>query len=155
MDMGSILIGLALAIAVATFVARPLIQGEGEKITEVDRRLSELQAERDRVLSRIQELDMDFTMGKIMEEHYHSQRDVLMLYGAEILKELDVKAGMVSTPKDPVALDDEIEAAVVRIRTQDGSKTPVSCPTCNEAVQKGDRFCTHCGTPLKQQEVRE
>jgi hypothetical protein len=153
MDIGSILIGLALAIAVAAYVIRPLIVGGGELITEVDHRLSELQAERDRVLSRIQELDMDFAMGKILEEHYRSQRNELMRYGAEVLKELDERAGLDATPREPVRLDDEIESAVARIRGAEGQESPEFCPACGEQVQKGDRFCTHCGTALKQGEA--
>jgi hypothetical protein len=155
MDIGSILIGLALAIAVAAYVIRPLLQGEGEMITEVDRRLSELQAERDRVLTRIQELDMDFTMGKILEENYRGQRNELMLYGAEILRELDTKAGLESSSAKPISLEEEIESAVVRIRSTGSSSGSVFCPSCSEQVQKGDRFCTHCGTSLKQEEARK
>jgi hypothetical protein len=154
MDIGSILIGLSLAIIVAAYVIRPLIQGGGEKITEVDRRLSELQAERDRVLTRIQELDMDFTMGKILEDSYQNQRNELVLYGAGILKELDARVGLESTASEPVSLEDEIESAVLRIRGTGGSKTPEICPTCGEQVQKGDRFCTHCGSSLEQEEIR-
>lgn len=154
MDLGSILIGLALAIAVAAYVIRPLVQDGGEVITDVDRRLSELQAERDRVLTRIQELDMDYAMGKILEEDYRSQRDELMLYGADILKELDAKAGLESSPVAAVGLEDEIESAVARLRSTGGTSAPGFCPSCGEQVLKGDRFCTHCGTSLKQEEAR-
>ncbi len=153
MDIGSILIGLALAIAVAAYIIRPLVQGGGEKVTEIDHRLSELQAERDRVLTRIQELDMDFAMGKILEKNYRSQRDELMLYGAQVLKELDSLAGLEGTSTEPVRLEDEIESAVARLRGSRAAESSAFCPSCGEAVQAGDRFCTHCGTSLKQEEV--
>ncbi|MGD2162629.1 MAG: zinc ribbon domain-containing protein [Anaerolineales bacterium] len=148
MDIGSILIGLALALAVSAYVIRPLVVGGGEKVTDVDRRLSELLAERDRVLSRIQELDMDFAMGKLGEQDYRGQRDELMLYGAGILKELDTKVGLETTSVDSVKMEDEIESAVARLRGIGGSQSPAFCPSCGEAVQQGDRFCTHCGTAL-------
>jgi hypothetical protein len=153
MDIGSLLIGLALAIAVAAYIIRPLVEGSGEKITEVDRRLSELQAERDRVLTRIQELDMDFAMGKILEDNYRTQRDELMLYGAQVLKELDLSAGLESTPAEPVRLEDEIESAVARIRGSGAGISSAFCPSCGEAVQEGDQFCTHCGSPLKKEQA--
>lgn len=153
MDIGSILIGLALTIAVAAYVIRPLVVGGGEKVTEVDHHLSELQAERDRVLSRIQELDMDFTMGKILEQDYRSQRDELMVYGAKVLKELDALVGLETSPVEPVSVDDEIESAVARIRGTGQSQAQGFCPTCGAEVQKGDRFCTHCGTALKEGET--
>jgi hypothetical protein len=149
MDIGSILIGLALAIAVAAYIIRPLVVGGGEKVTEIDHRLSELQAERDRVLSRIQELDMDFAMGKVLEQDYRGQRDELMLYGAEVLKELDAMVGLEASPVEPVSVEDEIESAVARIRRAGGSQGSGFCPACGEAVLIGDRFCTHCGTSLK------
>ena len=153
MDIGSIFIGLALAIAVAAYVVRPLVVGGGVKVTEIDHRLSELQAERDRVLSRIQELDMDFTMGKILEQDYRSQRDELMVYGAQVLKELDTMVGLETSPLEPVSVEDEIESAVARIRGTGQSQGQGFCPTCGVEVQAGDRFCTHCGTPLKERET--
>ncbi len=153
MDIGSILIGLALAIAVAAYVFRPLFVGGGERVTEIDHRLSELQAERDRVLSRIQELDMDFAMGKLLEQDYRGQRDELMLKGAEVLKELDAMVGLEASPVEPVSVEEDIESAVARIRGKGGSESIGFCPSCGEAVQIGDRFCTHCGTALKTEEA--
>ncbi len=153
MDIGSILLGLALVIAVAAYIIRPVVQGGGEEITEVDHRLSELQAERDRVLTRIQELDMDFAMGKLLEPSYRSQRNELMLYGAEILKELDSLVGLETGAAEPVSVEDEIESAVARLRTGATAATSASCSSCGEPVQEGDRFCTHCGTPLKQEQT--
>lgn len=154
MDIGSILIGLALAIAVGAFVIRPLLEGGGESITEVDRRLSELQAERDRVLTRIQELDMDFSMGKVLEANYRGQRDELMLRGVEILKELDANVGIEASPSQPAGLEDEIEAAVARFRSGGRAEGRAFCPSCGEQVQSGDRFCTHCGSALSEQEAQ-
>lgn len=153
MDIGSILIGLALALAVATYIIRPLVIGGGERVTEIDHRLSELQAERDRVLSRIQELDMDFAMGKILEQDYRSQRDELMLYGAGVLKELDAMTGSEASPVERAEIDDEIESAVAHIRSMGPSETTGFCPSCGERVQKDDLFCTQCGTSLKQEEA--
>jgi hypothetical protein len=148
MDIGSILIGIALGIAVAAYIAKPLIQHEGQLVTEVDRHLSELQAERDRVLSRILELDMDFTMGKLLEADFRTQRDALVLRGAEVLKELEAEVGVEAADGQVARLEDEIEAAVAKIRNKDDAGTIEFCTSCGERVQSGDRFCTRCGTPV-------
>jgi hypothetical protein len=152
MDIGSILISLALALLVAAYISRPLLVKGGQVVTREDRQLSELQAKRDRILNRLQELDMDFTMGKILEEDYQLERQVLMTQGADVLKAIDALVG--SAPIQAVgALDeDEIEAAVARLRGKDMPTTSGYCPSCGTAVQQGDAFCTRCGTSLQARE---
>lgn len=153
MDLGSILIGMSLAIVVAAYIVKPLIQHEGHLVTEVDRHLSELQAERDRVLSRIQELDMDFTMGKLLEADYHFLRDELVLRGAQVLKELEAEAGTDIADSQVARLEDEIEASVANIRTKGDPEAIEFCTSCGERLQPGDRFCTHCGTLVRSGEI--
>jgi hypothetical protein len=153
MDIGSILISLALALVVGTYIGIPILTKSGRAVTVEDRRLSELQAQRDRILNRVQELDMDFTMGKILDADYKSERASLMQQGAEVLKTIDALVGGTPVPDSKAAPDDEIEAAVARLR----GKSPVSsagyCPSCGAGVQSGDAFCTHCGTSLQATEA--
>jgi hypothetical protein len=96
---------------------------------------------------------MDFAMGKIREQDYRGQRDELMLSGAEILRELDSRVGLEATAEEPVNVEDEIESAVARIRGTKGLESSAFCPSCGEAVQTADRFCTHCGTSLSTEEA--
>ena len=153
MDIGSILAGLALIMLTAAFVALPLVQHRGKRISEEERQLSELQAGRDRVLYSLQELEMDFNTGKIPEDDFREQREALMQEGAGILRQIDsLKAGS-HVSSEGHDLDDEIEAAVAKVRSakkNDGSHQ--FCPSCGSEVMAGDLFCIRCGYMLSEGE---
>jgi len=93
MDLGSIFLFLALLVLVGLFVSRPFLdRSRGAKemgVSPDNRQRSELLAERDRVLSALQELDFDYTLGKIPEEDYPQQRSALLHEGAAVLRQLD------------------------------------------------------------------
>lgn len=93
MDLGSIFIILALLIGVGIFVSRPFLENKSSPSVSYndpeEHKLSELMAERDRVLNAIQELDFDATLGKIPAEDYPVQRSALIERGAGILRSLD------------------------------------------------------------------
>ncbi len=98
MELGSIFLFLALLVLVALFVSRPLFGGDraekapkpaSDDYAQPDRLRSTLLAERDRILGALQELDFDFTLGKIPEDDYPSQRKILLRQGADVLRQLD------------------------------------------------------------------
>jgi hypothetical protein len=149
MDIGSILIGLALALLVAAYIGRPILVKSGRVVTVEDRRLSELQAQRDRILNRVQELDMDFAMGKVLESDYRLERQGLIMQGAEVLKAIDMLVGSSPSLVSSAATEDEIEAAVARLRGKSRASTDGYCPSCGAEVQNEDAFCTSCGTSLQ------
>jgi len=152
MDIGSILAGLALTLLTVAFVAIPLIQHRGKDVTETERLSSELQAGRDRVLSSLQELEMDFNTGKILEEDYREQRQALMKEGAEILRRIDVlKAGGDVSPEGN-EIDDEVEAAIAQIRSEKEDGDGGFCPSCGSEVKADDLFCIRCGNMLAEAE---
>ena len=155
MDIGSILIGLALAIAIGAYIGMPILVKGGRAVSVEDRRLSELQAQRDRILNQVQELDMDFAMGKILEGDYKIERKKLMHTGAEVLKVMDELVG--STPRPVLTTNpaDEIESAVARIRGKTAGAVAGYCPSCGAGVQQDDAFCTRCGTSLQLSAGRE
>jgi hypothetical protein len=157
MDIGSLLVILALAIVVACYIARPLLEKRGFDVTENSMRISELQAERDRILMILQELDMDHAMRKVSEEDYRSQRSVLVNGGVRILKELDRLA---SVPEGGASemleigglkqseLEALIEHEIQRRREISKSEKASYCPQCGRALQEGDRFCAGCGAEV-------
>jgi hypothetical protein len=98
MDIGSIFLILALLILVALFISRPLYdrkfataeeQVSADQELSTDHEISALLAERDRILNALQELDFDYTLGKIPEEDYPSQRAIMLQKGVEVLRNLD------------------------------------------------------------------
>jgi hypothetical protein len=160
MDLGSLLLGLALLILVAAYIARPLFEREAAKplAAALD---SALLAERDNVLTALRDLDFDHSTGKIAAEDYQAQRAALVSRGAAILQQLDAGAG----PAED--LEAQIEAAIAARRQRDGAQprsdlevaapaarvesleTPTHfCPNCGTPALEGDKFCARCGKRL-------
>jgi len=92
-ELGSIFLILALLVIVVLLISRPFFtrkaSPENSFDTRLDRECSNLLAERDRILVALQELDFDFTLGKIPGESYTPQRTRLVRRGAEVLRRLD------------------------------------------------------------------
>src|SRR3989304_4993888 len=96
MDLGSIMLILALALGVGIYISLPLTRhsaaeklvSSNKSIDDVDHKRSALLAERDRVLTALQELDFDQALGKIPAEDYPEQRTALMTSGAAVLLQL-------------------------------------------------------------------
>ncbi|TAK13966.1 MAG: zinc ribbon domain-containing protein [Anaerolineae bacterium] len=170
MDIGSVLLILALGLLTAVFVGRPLIENRSSGVSEREHTLSALMAERDRLLEALLELDFDYKLGKVPEEIYPGQRANLMERGAEILKQLDV----LMPESEPSKEEDRLEAAIAarrgategdvveekiaarrkmktagptaaKAKARTGSKF---CAACGKPVQLGDRFCPSCGEAL-------
>ncbi len=184
MDIGSILLILALLIPVVLYIARPFYEprlAEEEGLTQrEDHDLSGLLAERDRILTALQELEFDHVLGKIPAEDYPAQRAGLVQRGADILRKLDeltlsganpeVQTGdavdrvetviaqqRMDAARQPagsdvgITADDDIEVALAQRRRQRQEKSAGFCPQCGGPVQKSDRFCPKCGKVLSSQ----
>ncbi len=152
MDIGSVLVLLAVAVLAAAFVARPLVEKQSPADGPQDRRLSGIQAELDRVMATIQELDMDSAMDKIAPSEHLSQRANLVARGAALMRQRDEMQGGPSIPPEAGSLDSLIEAEVARIRGLRESPAGF-CGNCGEPAVSGDRFCVRCGAPLAAQEM--
>jgi rubrerythrin len=167
MDLGAILLLLAVLIMVVLFVGRPLMirQAASNKQAHAE---SSLLAERDRVLTALQELDFDNTLGKIPAEDYPAQRAVLVQRGAEVLRQLDelkgkrpaqsearVEAAVAARretakpARQKAASEDDLEDLIARRRQARKEKTAGFCPKCGKPVMRSDKFCPGCGYALK------
>lgn len=124
MDIGSLLLILALLIIVGWFVARPLFERPATIVSEYpdqqEHAISALLAERDRILNALQELDFDHTLGKIPEEDYPIQRAALVQQGAQVLRQLD------EFTQQPASQDQEarLEAAIAAHRADAARPAP-------------------------------
>jgi hypothetical protein len=169
-----------MILLVAAYVLQPLAGSGRGGYRDSNRELSALQAERDRVLDSIQEIDMDHSMGKVSEEDYQRQRQALALNGAEILRKIDKLQLSPDAKPGGKSPEMELEAAVAELRGKNsvasseleaavaeergGSSAPgpqiaqtssdsieEACPTCGERILHEDRFCSNCGETLEEQ----
>jgi len=161
MDIGSVLLILALLILVALYISRPIIEGKAVHVSAEEHDLSMLLAERDRVINAINELEFDNTLGKVPEDDYPARRKGLMQYGANILQQLDEsfpESGSTFNLDDDALpgkslkklphQDDDLEALIAARRRTRAEKTGGFCPQCGHTVQQSDRFCPKCGGTL-------
>lgn len=176
MDLGSVMLILALALGVGLFVSLPFTSHKAtEKLVadqktadDLDHQRSTLLAEHDRVLTALQELEFDQALGKIPAEDYPVQRAVLMKSGAEVLRQLDtlqpektngisvedrleaeVASRRVEGRRAPSNGDDDIERAIAARRRERQEKSGGFCPKCGSPVLNSDVFCARCGNTLK------
>ncbi len=157
MDLVAILIGIAIATIAGVFIVRPLTAYRHEGIREVDRERSSLQAQQDRILASIEELDMDHAIGKVDDEGYEEERSRLLQQGAENLKALDelLKMSLANDERGDGerSSEDELEAAVAQLRQATIRRGQDHCAHCGAKVLVGDRFCVACGAKLSAQEI--
>jgi hypothetical protein len=175
MEIGAILLLAAVLIGVGFFVAVPFMEGRratagapsrGYAAAISDQELSSLLAERDRLINTLQELDFDYTLGKIPAEAYPAQREELLRRGADVLRRID--ALNVSPSPEGKDAESRIEAAVAARRADASSQlTPalsaagaagmaavdddiesrVSARRSERKDQSGG-FCPNCGKPV-------
>jgi hypothetical protein len=173
MDLGAILLLLALLLGVGLFLAAPLMRGLPSGFSQETREASSLMAERDRVINALQELDFDFKLGKIPEEDYPGQRQTLLQRGADILRRLDSLDPESAIPSAPLPDadarieraaaarggdgarmaeppgDDRIESMLAARRAARSAKSAGFCPRCGKPVLVTDQFCSNCGKALQ------
>ena len=116
MDIGSIFLILALLLLVGLFVSRPLFERRAVAVSREEHELSFLMAERDRILTALQELDFDHSLGKIPAEDYPGQRAALLQRGADILRQMDQYGDKVSEAD----WEAQMEAAIAARRRETG-----------------------------------
>ena len=173
MDIGSILLILGLFLLVVLFISQPIMQRSATVVSEEEHQYSHLLAERDRILNALQELDFDYSLGKIPEESYPAQRAVFLKNGAAILRQIDEYQGVTaSSGSEEAAIDTRLEAEIASRRADAGfaeqiplddeelenlianrrrerkEKSGGFCPQCGNSVQVSDRFCPKCGEKI-------
>ena len=168
-EAGALFLVLALALLVGMFICRPFIaleneqepdgpEGDKEGQQQADQQRSTLLAERERLLSALQELDFDYDLGKIPAEDYPPQRAALTHAAAQALRRLDElspaetdKAYQAPAPPEPVVVeppDEALELAIAAHRRSRLEKAVGFCPRCGKPVKKSDKFCSRCGMPI-------
>lgn len=177
MEIAAILLTFGVMILVGLYLYAPFLERQARRVTQEEHELSALLAERDRVVTSLQELDFDFRLGKIPEEDYPTQRATLLQKGADILRNIDglnpasspasqgrdeardtesrLERAVAARRADVSArqadfADDDIESMIVARRKARKNKSAGFCPKCGKPVLTSDRFCPSCGKSLGQ-----
>jgi zinc-ribbon domain len=171
MELGSIFLLLAVAVLVGLYLYTPFMARTHRVTEESSNEMSALLAERDRVINSLQELDFDHNLGKIPEDDYPVQRNILLQKGADVLRKLDQLApaspsehdaesriekavsarradGSTHTTPTAELSDDDLESMLAARRNQRKAKSAGFCPKCGKPVLVTDRFCPSCGKSL-------
>ena len=172
MDLEAVFLLLVVLILVVTFVAWPFIKHWRVQV-EGGHEISSLLAERDRVLTALQELDFDNSLGKIPVEEYPAQRAVLLHKGAEVLRQLDtltpglspaereesdekrveaavnVRFSDTAAQPDKLLSDDDLEELIAKRRIARKEKAAGFCPKCGKPMLQSDQFCPSCGQAVR------
>lgn len=173
MELGAIFLIFAVVVLVALFVSRPFLESRRALVVSVEEHeLSSLLAERDRLITALQELDFDHVLGKIPAEDYPNMRVALLGQAAEVLRHIDehepqkasavdaesrVEAAIAarradaSAQKAPTSAlsDDDLDDLIATRRAQRKEKSGGFCPNCGKPVLRSDRFCPACGKSIK------
>lgn len=171
MDIGVILLTLSVLLLVALFIAWPLFDSRKLASVPQGQELSALMAEQDRVLTALQELDFDNSLGKIPAEDYLPQRAELVQRGVDVLGKIDalssksaftddaekrIEAAIAARRADAsvqvsqgVDTDDDLESLIAARRSERKEKSGGFCPNCGRSILSSDRFCPNCGKVIK------
>jgi hypothetical protein len=171
MDIGVILLTSSVLLLVVLFIIWPFFNSQKNSSTPQGQELSALMAEQDQVLTSLQELDFDNTLGKIPAEDYPQQRAELVQRGVIVLGKLDALSSKAASTDDAekrieaaiaarradasvqvsqgVDADDELESLIAARRSERKEKSGGFCPNCGRSILSSDRFCPNCGKVIK------
>ncbi len=169
MELGSLFLVLAVLVVVGIYLYAPFISRARRSHASESHEVSALQAERDRVINSLQELDFDFKLGKIPAEDYPEQRAELLQRGSDILRKLDELAPISASASNVEARiekaaaakradsseaesqvsEADLESMIAARRKEHKSKSAGFCPKCGKPVLVTDKFCPSCGKAVK------
>jgi len=171
-----LLIGFALLL-----ILYPLWQQQARSQTVLQsprpgQTLDEYQAQYRAALAAIKDLTFDYEMGKVSAEDYDTLLVRSKLNAAKIRQQIDLLSEAAEAEPVDETVDAEIEQLVAQLRNghqaadelllaeveaeiellKQAQAVPsaVSCSKCGKAVQPDDAFCSRCGQPVVQPEVK-
>ncbi len=148
MDYFVFLCSLALLLAFGFYVAHPFFTSElqtsqrsrGEELAR------ELVERKGQLYSAIKELEFDQALGKLSSTDFKRLRSDLEKDALTVIRQLD----QINSSSDSADLRKKIEDDILSLR-QNASRSITSCPNCASQSHVEDRFCSLCGTRLKEQ----
>lgn len=169
LTIGSILLGAALVLIVALYLARPFAVPDDEEERVNREEIDGLFLRKEALLRDIRELDDDYESAKVAPELYMRTRPQMVRQAAVLMKQLDergyVAAGdgvaadvdaqsvdaqieaAVRRLRTPEQLDEQLEAAIRQARQKPAVPPPADAPTNGAPVPANGatHFCPQCG----------
>lgn len=166
MDSGALLLLIAFGLITGAYIFHPFIVDKrggvkfyprgAEKAQTYNQQISTLLAQKEQMLTVIQELDFDRDTGKLPEELHRTQRVEMLHKAAAILKQLDdlgykepEKKTSFEKSKNGKADYDDLDEMIARRKMAKTSKAEGFCTKCGNAIQASDRFCPKCGKTIE------
>ena len=151
MGVSSFLIVLVIFILTGVIIIHPFLVETDTRGAPVPEKYDSLTAERERLLSSIEDLDLEFDLEKISSREHTRNRDILLSQAAEIIKQVDKLEKKIPAHKRISSAqdsEDDLEKMIeARRRELKGDKSNF-CPHCGKAVKPEDQFCGQCGEKL-------
>ncbi len=160
-----ILAALLLIVGVGVFILWPYLRPQpsfADPVVDIDPRLTELYDQRDFLYGAVRDARLDLETGKLSQEDYDQHEAGLKQQAAVVLRSIDEVEQSLSSPQMDAAMeaeiiavrrapdralvggdDDAVEAAIAVARRRNGGNGAAP------AAVRADRFCGHCGGPLK------
>ncbi|HEX7974951.1 MAG TPA: zinc ribbon domain-containing protein [Anaerolineales bacterium] len=135
MNLGAILIGIALLVAAVPYVASPLLdqRKRGSAKAAAARQPAAPKSELNPLIA-LRDLDFDYRTGKVVTEDFETLRAQLMAEAAGLIEAKQRE-------------DERLEAL---IQSRKKPKAPVvKCQKCDRLLQATDKFCPACGEPVR------
>ena len=151
MAMSSFIIVLLIFVLSAVVIMRPFLEPQKKGKTVSSGKYDALLAERERLYSSIEELDLALELNKISSEDHTQSRELLMDQAALVLAQLDKIGGKPKKQKisDQTSdIDDDLEQMIRTRREKISKDRSKKCPKCAEPVGSKDQFCRKCGETL-------
>ena len=151
MAFGSIFILLVIFGLSSFIIIRPFLVEPDTRKVPLPGKYDSLLAERERLLSSIEDLDLEFDLKKISSQEHTRNRDNLLAEAAEVLMQLDglkIPTQKRKQPSSPPVVGDELEKMITERRRELRKEKSNFCSNCGKAVKTGDQFCSHCGEEL-------
>ena len=150
MTASALIIVLFIFILTGLIVLRPFLDRNNQVQRSGSSVYDSLLAEQERLLSAIEELDLDLELKKISADEHGLARQNLLTQAAEVLKEMDKyskpdKAKAKGVNREDSTPDDDLEKLIQERRKQIKKQRTDVCSSCGEAIVPGDQFCSQCG----------
>ena len=151
MTFSSLIIVIFIFLLAGLIVIRPFLDQDKRLKRDGSSRYDSLLAERERLYSAVEELDLNLELNKISAEEHTQSRKELLVEAAAVLKKIEEHPFQARNPareSRPAEADDELERMIAERRQALQAAREDRCPACGKGVSPADQFCSSCGEGL-------